>query len=65
MFMSYEAFFYVGIMTSLISLIDHQALQIQLLFTLNVMILANQTYEMRMLTPSIFSLSAEKEYLAL
>lgn len=61
MFMSYEAFFYVGIMTGLISLIDHQALQIQLLFTLNVMILANQTYEMRMLTPSIFSLSAEKK----
>ncbi|WP_223251006.1 hypothetical protein [Bacillus safensis] len=61
MFMSYEAFFYVGVMTGLISLIDHQALQIQLLFTLNVMILANQTYEMRMLTPSIFSLSAEKK----
>lgn len=60
MFMSYEAFFYVGVMTGLISLIDHQALQIQILFTLNVMILANQTYEMRMLTPSIFSLSAEK-----
>ncbi|WP_337924672.1 hypothetical protein [Bacillus safensis] len=61
MFMSYEAFFYVGVMTGLISLIDHQALQIQLLFTLNVMILANQTYEMRILTPSIFSLSAEKK----
>lgn len=61
MFMSYEAFFYVGVMTGLISLIDHQALQIQILFTLNVMILANQTYEMRMLTPSIFSLSAEKK----
>ncbi|OMP28009.1 hypothetical protein BAE31_07245 [Bacillus sp. I-2] len=61
MFMSYEAFFYVGVMTGLISLVDHQALQIQLLFTLNVMILANQTYEMRILTPSIFSLSAEKK----
>ncbi|KIL16205.1 hypothetical protein B4107_2384 [Bacillus safensis] len=61
MFMSYEAFFYVGVMTGLISLVDHQALQIQLLFTLNVMILANQTYEMRILTPSIFSFSAEKK----
>ncbi|WP_256928554.1 hypothetical protein [Bacillus sp. F2HM] len=61
MFMSYEAFFYVGVMTALISIIDHHTLQVQLLFTLNVMILANQTYEMRMLTPSIFSLSAEKK----
>lgn len=61
MFMSYEAFFYIGFFTGLISIMDHQALQIQLLFTLNVMILANQSYEMRMLTPSIFSLSAEKK----
>lgn len=60
MFMSYEAFFYIGVFTGLISIIDHQALQIQLLFTLNIMILANQSYEMRMLTPSIFALSAEK-----
>lgn len=61
MFMSYEAFFYIGVFTGLISIIDHQALQIQLLFTLNIMILANQSYEMRMLTPSIFALSAEKK----
>lgn len=60
MLLSYEAFFYIGFFTACMSATGNTALQIQLLFTLNLMVLANQAMEMRMLTPSFFSFSTEK-----
>ncbi|MEK5271929.1 hypothetical protein NSR00_14380 [Aeribacillus sp. FSL K6-8394] len=60
MLLSYEAFFYIGFFTACMSAAGNTALQIQLLFTLNLMVLANQAMEMRMLTLSFFSFSIEK-----
>ncbi|MDT2292631.1 hypothetical protein P7H15_06490 [Paenibacillus larvae] len=60
-FISYEAVFYAGVFTGFLSAVESPALQVQLLFTMNVIIMANQALEMRVLTPSLFSISAEKQ----
>lgn len=60
-FISYEAVFYAGVFTGFLSAVESPALQVQLLFTMNVIIMVNQALEMRVLTPSLFSISAEKQ----
>ncbi|EAH3474166.1 hypothetical protein [Listeria innocua] len=65
-FLTYESFFYIGVMLTIVFLNQESgSLQTQLLFLLNYFVMANQTFEVREELYPYFSLGIEREHFIL